>query len=53
MTSREINNQVVYYYRNGWKIKAIAAKLDITEGEVRGRLRRIRKKREVKRWWED
>lgn len=47
----DINEQIVHYYYNGWSRKDIAAKLGLTEIAVKKRLERIRKKREVKRWW--
>lgn len=48
----DINNQIIRYYENGWKIKDIAAKTGLTVIAVKSRLQRIRKKRKVKRWWE-
>lgn len=47
-----INEQIVYYYRNGWKIKDIAAKTGLTAVAVSHRLHKIRKTQEVKRWYE-
>jgi DNA-directed RNA polymerase specialized sigma24 family protein len=47
----DINKQIVYYYRNGWKLKDIAIKLNLSETAVKSRLQRIRKTQEVKRWW--
>lgn len=48
----DVNEQIIYYYRNGYRLKDIAAKTGLTVIAVKSRLERIRKKREVKRWWE-
>ena len=53
MTSKQIDNEIIYYFENGWKLKDIAIKLDLTPVAVKSRLQRIRRKREIKRWWEE
>ena len=49
----DINEQIIYYYRNGYKIKEIAVKTGLSIAAVESRLCRLRRKREVKRWWEE
>lgn len=49
--SIELNNKIIHYYENGWRLKDIAEKVGISEQAVSGRLQRIRKTREVKRPW--
>lgn len=48
-----IDEQIIYYYRNGWSRKEIAEKLGITHNQVMYRLQKIRQSRPVKRWWEE
>ena len=48
-----VNDQILYYYRNGWKLKDIAEKTGLTMAAVSSRLQKMRKKREVKRWWKE
>lgn len=47
-----LNDQILYYYKNGWRMKDIAAKLGLTTIAVKSRINRMRKKQEVKRWWQ-
>lgn len=47
-----VNDQIIYYYRNGYKIKDIADKTGLTVVAVKSRLQRIRRKQTVNRWWE-
>lgn len=47
-----INEQIIYYYEHGWRLKDIACKVGITTIAVKSRLQRIRQKQEVKRPWE-
>ena len=49
----ETDKKIIYYYRNGYKNKGIAEKTGLTINQVKWRLVVIRKKREVKRWWEE
>ena len=51
MEFNSINEQIAYYYRNGWKIKDIAVKTGLSVSAVKSRLQRMRKTKEVKRWW--
>ena len=48
-----INEQIIYYYRNGYRLKDIADKTGLTVAAVKNRLHKIRKKQEVKRWWKE
>ena len=48
-----INEQIIYYYRNGYRIKEIAAKTGLSEETVKHKLCQLRKERQVKRWWEE
>lgn len=50
--SKDLDDQIVYYYKNGWSQKRIAEDLGLTENAVKQRLFKIRKKTEVKRWWQ-
>ena len=49
--SIKLNDQIVHYYENGWPLKAIADKTELTKAAVSSRLQRIRKTREVIRPW--
>lgn len=51
MTSTE--ERIIYYYRNGFKNKDIAKKTGLTLNQVRWKLVTIKKKREIKRWWDE
>ena len=51
--TKELDKKIIYYYRNGWKIKAIAEKLKLNPKSISGRLCYLRKRQEIKRWWEE
>lgn len=48
----DLDQEIVRLYQNGFPYKEIANRLGITKGKVDRRLHEIRKKKEVKRWWE-
>lgn len=48
-----INEQIMYYYRNGYKLKEIAVKTGLSVETVKHKLWQLRKKQQVKRWWEE
>lgn len=50
--SKKLDERIIYYYRNNWMIKRIADELGLTVPAVKRRLTKIRKKQEVKRWWQ-
>lgn len=52
MTNRELDEKIEYYYRNDFSRKQIAEKLEISIGKVAYRLKEIRKRKELKRWWQ-
>ena len=49
----DINKQIIYYYRNGYRLKEIANKTGLSVNIVKHKLCQLRKKQQVKRWWEE
>ena len=48
-----MDDKIIYYYRNGFSAKSISDKTGLTVNQVKYRLQQIRRKRELKRWWEE
>lgn len=51
MTKAEKDKEIARLFRNGYKRKEIAEKLDMTMQQVDYRLLVMRKSQKVKRWW--
>ena len=49
----EIDRKLIYYYRNNYKTKSMAQKLDIEVRLVRNKLIRLKRYGYLKRWWEE
>lgn len=50
---KEIDNQIAYYYRNGYRLKDIGAKVGLTDKQVKRRLQTLRQKNKIVRWWKE
>lgn len=50
--SKQLDERIIYYHRNGWPQKRIAEELGLTHAAVKIRLSKIRKNQEAKRWWQ-
>lgn len=48
-----IDEQIIYYYRNGYGPAGIAEKTGLKLNTVKWRLQEIRKKQKLLRWWEE
>lgn len=48
-----MDEKIIYYYRNGFKYKDIAMKTGLTVNQVHYRLKVIRRKKKLLRWWEE
>lgn len=48
-----MDEQIIYYYRNGFSAKAISEKTGLTVNQVKYRLQQIRKTRKLLRWWDE
>jgi DNA-directed RNA polymerase specialized sigma24 family protein len=49
--SKDIDEQIIYWYRNGFSAKGIAEKTGLKLNTVKWRLQEIRKKQKLLRWW--
>lgn len=49
--SKSIDEQIIYWYRNGFSAKGIAEKTGLKLNTVKWRLYEIRKTRKLLRWW--
>lgn len=49
--SKSIDEQIIYYYRNGFDNQGIADKTGLKLNTVKWRLQEIRKKQKLLRWW--
>ncbi len=49
--SKDIDEQIIYWYRNGFSAKGIAEKTGLKLNTVKWRLYEIRKTRKLLRWW--
>lgn len=47
------DKQIIYYYRNGFRIKDIAQKTGLTVDQVKWRLKVIKSKQKLVRWYEE
>jgi len=48
-----MDEQIIYYYRNGFSAKGISEKTGLTVNQVKYRLQQIRKTRKLLRWWDE
>ena len=49
----ELDVQLIYYYRNDFRVKTMAELTGENLNRVRNRLIRLRKHGKLKRWWEE
>ena len=49
--TKDYDEQIIYYYRNGFDNQAIADKTGLKLNTVKWRLHEIRKTRKLLRWW--
>lgn len=49
--NKSIDEQIIYWYRNGYDNSGIAEKTGLELNTVKWRLQEIRKTRKVLRWW--
>ena len=50
---KNIEKQLIYYYRNGFSAKAMSEKTGLTINQIRWRLKMIKRKQKLVRWWEE
>ena len=49
--NKSIDEQIIYWYRNGYDNSGIAEKTGLKLNTVKWRLQEIRKERKLLRWW--
>ena len=53
MTTEEMDKKIEYFYRNNFTRQHMAEELGVSVSKVAYRLQVIRKRKELKRWWEE
>lgn len=49
----DIDKKIIYYYRNGFRVKTMAEKLGLELRVVKNRVNRLRPYGLLKRWWDE